>query len=211
MGILESIRKSRAKTKAEIKAATARAKKEAKEAAKLEYRRDKLLAKQEKNLLKAEKKSLKAKRKHERSLAENLLEQKRAGSLNKDKVMRWTGALRVILPLALPLVYRALTSVRDQATQTRAQQLGVDAEKLSRFAGPAAEVKARIQSVRENLKDSSLATGFKKDAEERLDELKEAADNAELMVPEQRRRALAGINRDLDDLTGQINERLLKG
>ncbi|MWK60368.1 hypothetical protein GO594_30780, partial [Pseudomonas otitidis] len=79
MGLFESIRKARAKTKAEIKAAKVRGRQEAKEAAKLEFKRDKFLARQEKKLLKEEKKGLKAKRKHEEKMAKNALEQLKAG------------------------------------------------------------------------------------------------------------------------------------
>lgn len=208
MGILEKIRKSRAKTKAEIKAAKARARQAAKEEAKLQLRREKLLAKQEQKLLKAEQKGLKAKRKHQRKMAENALEQVREGKINARKLTKWAGTARVALPLVLPLAYRAVTAGREQMVSARARKMGVSPEQLARFTGYGAPLKARIQGVRETLPDTSLPAGFIRDVGDRLDELQAAVDNAEYMTPEQRRRAHSSISRDLDQVTQQIQERL---
>lgn len=208
MGILESVRKHRAKTKAEIQAAKVRAKTEAKETAKLELRRSKLLAKQEKNLLAAEKQGLKKKRKHERKLAKTELARIKAGKFNKDKVNRLFSTSRLLLPVLLPLIYRAVNAGREKFVEARAHQIGVTADELAQFSGHGAPIKARLQGIQHSLEESSLPPGFVRDAEDRLKELGAAVDNAEFMTAEQRRRAHRSINRDIDQLVDQIQDRL---
>lgn len=211
MGILESIRKRRAKTKAEIRAAKTRAKTEAKESAKLDLKRAKLLAKQESNLVKAEQKGLKTKRKHERKQAETELAKIKAGKLNKDRVNRWLGASRLLIPVLLPVVYKLATAGREKFTEARASQVGVSSDELARFSGHGAPLKARLQGMYNSLQESDeLAPGFVRDAEDRLEELGSAVDSAEYMTPELRRRTHRTISRDIDSLADQIQESLTR-
>lgn len=208
MGIFEAIRKSRAKTKAEVQAAKTRARHEAKQEAKLQLKREKLLNKYEKGLIKEEKKGLKAKRKHERKMAENTLDQLKAGRLNTSTLSRYSGVARMALPVAMPMIYRAVTAGREQFVDAKARRIGVSADQLARFSGHGAALKARIDGVRENLDDRQLPTGFIQDVKERLAELETAADNAEFMTPDQRRRAHTTISRDIDAVTAEIQDRL---
>ncbi|MBV7282220.1 MULTISPECIES: DUF6474 family protein [unclassified Corynebacterium] len=208
MGLFRTIRKARLKSKAEIKAAKARAKKEAKEAAKLEYKRDKLLAKQEKNLLKADRKGMKNKRKHERKRAQQELDKLKAGKFNKKNAQRYAGFARTLAPLLLPLVYRGITWAKEQRIQQRSRKLGVAPEQLAQFNGHGAAVKARIAGISANVEKSSLPHGFVMDVEDRLKELDAAVDNAEFMTVEQRRRSHASINRDLDQIMHEVNSKL---
>ncbi|MCK2199815.1 DUF6474 family protein [Corynebacterium callunae] len=209
MGIFEKVRAARAKTKAEIKAAELKVKTEAKNKAKLDLKREKLLVQAEKNLLKAEEKGLKKRNKHELKMAKNILEQKRQGRLNKDKVTRWTGTARLLAPLLLPVFYRVSTEARNQIVKTKASRAGVTPEQLAQFAGHSAALKARIQGVRENAESAALPHGFIQDVKERLDELEAAAENSEFMSPQQRNRAHQSINRDLAQVSDQIQDRLL--
>ncbi|QMV84359.1 hypothetical protein HW450_08240 [Corynebacterium hindlerae] len=209
MGVFESMRKARAKTKAEVKAAKARAKAEVKAAQKAKVRQEKLLAKQEHKLLKAESKGLKAKRKQELKLAKTELARVQAGRFNKAKVQRYLGTARMLTPILLPLIYKASTQIREAITKQRAQKAGISAAEMSQFAGHGASLKARIAGMRKNLEDAPIARGFKIDADERLNELDKAVDNAEFMTPEQRRRAHRSITSDLDALAGQIQDKLV--
>lgn len=211
MGIFEAIRKSRARTKAEVQAAKVRAKHEAKQEAKLQLKREQLLHKFEKDLLKDEKKGLKAKRRHEEKMAENTLKQLRAGRLNADTFKRYSGLARVALPVMLPLIYRAITAGREQYVDAKARRVGVSADQLARFSGHGADLKARIDGLRHNLSQQQLPAGFVTDVRERLAELDTAADNSEFMTPEQRRRAHSTISRDIDAVAGEIQERLHRG
>lgn len=208
MGVLGKIRKARLKTKAEIKAAKARAKKEAKEASKLAYKREKLLAQQEKNLLKADRKGLKAKQKHERKRAQQELERIKEGKLNKRTAKRYAGAARTLAPLLIPVIYRGITWAKEQRIQSRSQKLGVRPDQLSQFNGHGAPVKARIAGISNNVQESDLPRGFVIDVEDRLKELSAAVDNAEYMTIEQRRRAHASINKDLDQIISEIDTKL---
>lgn len=208
MGIVKSFRKARAQKKIELKAAKARARQEAKSAAKMELKADKFLAKQEKKLLKEEKKGQKRKNKHELKLAKNELAQIKAGKFNAQNVARYSGALRAILPIALPLVYRGITMVRDSQANKQARAFGVSADELAKFAGYGAPLKARIAGMRETVNASSLPTGFIKDVEDRLRELSTAVDNAERMTTEKRQAAHRSITKDLDNLAQQIQDKI---
>ena len=109
MGVLGIIRKARRNVKAEIKAAEVHARQLAKDQAKADKRTAELLDKAEKRLLKEEKKGLKRKRKHEKDLAKAHLKRIEEAGITKKKAKQWTGAARVIVPVALPLIYKALT------------------------------------------------------------------------------------------------------
>lgn len=207
MGLLKSIRKARVDAKAKIKAAEAKARQEAKEAAKLEFKRDKLLAKQEKRLLKEEKKGLKAQRKHEEKMAENALEQLKAGSFNADSVKRYIGASRALAIFALPLAYRGMVQAQKAFDQRRASRLGVSSDDLARYAGHGAAERARIAGLRNALDEDVLPKSFIKDCEARLDTLESAVDTAEHMTRDLRVRSLRSVNNDLDLLGQEIQQR----
>ena len=208
MGIVSKIRKRRNKARKDIKAAQARARAEVKQSAKVLNRRQTLLASQEKALLKAEQKGLKEKRKHEMKLAKAEYERLQAGSINPDRVKRWIRATRIAIPFLLPFIYRGITAAQDANNKVRADRAGISTEKLAQFSGHGADLKARIEGIRQNLKTTDLPAGFVHDVEDRLDSFVQAADNAEYMTPDQRRRALNAINSDIDKVTAEIQHRL---
>ncbi|EEI26299.1 DUF6474 family protein [Corynebacterium glucuronolyticum] len=201
MGLFGAIRKARAKTKAEIKAAEARAKADSKNELKL----NKLLMKHEKNLAKHNAKLEKKRFKEDTKLAKQELAKIRAGRFNKDTVNRYAGALRALAPLAIPLIYRAVTQWREQNTNRQASQLGFSGADLASRGGHGAPLKVRMDKLRSV---EGLPTGFKKDVDARLDELEQAVDNAEHMTPEQRRATHRSIGNDLDLIASQIDEKL---
>lgn len=211
MGIFEAIRKSRAKTKADIKAAEVRARQLAKQQAKLDKRTLELLDKAEKRLLKEEKKGLKRKRKHEKDLAETYMKRIENSGITQKKAKQATGAARVLIPVLLPLAYKALTSLQQNRIDTRAAGMGLTSQDLARHSGRGAELKARIDAVRENVeKTDTIGEGFKNDARVRLDELEQAVRNAEHANPEQRRLAHNSVDEDLNALTAEVQEKLAR-
>lgn len=210
MGIFSKIRKARARTKAEIKAAKQRAKTEVKEEKKLALRQAKLLAKEKKTMEKSHLKNLRAKQKHEKRMAKQTYKQLKAGSFNKKNVKRYTGAARLLVPVVLPLIYRGVTWGREQLLKRKAHSFGVSSGDLAKFTGFGAPVKARIEAVRTSLEDSPLPAGLKRDISTRLDTLFAAADNADHMDTDQRDRIHRSITDDLDSVTGQIHSRLEK-
>ena len=196
MGVFEAIRKSRAKTKAEVKAAQTHARQLAKQEAKADERVAKLLDKAEKRLLKEEKKGLKR-------IEESGVTQKKA--------KQWVSAARILVPVLLPLVYKALTSFQQGQVNNRAAGLGLTSQDLARHSGRGAELKARIDAVRQNVEHTdNLGEGFKGDARVRLDELEQAVRNAEHANPEQRRLAHNSIDEDLNKLAAEVHAKLSK-
>ena len=201
MGLFGAIRKARAKTKAEIKAAEARAKADSKNELKL----NKLLMKHEKSLAKHNAKMEKKRFKEDTKLAKQELAKIRAGRFNKDTVNRYASALRALAPLAIPLIYRAVTQWREQNTNRQASKLGFSSADLASRGGHGAPLKVRMDTLREV---EGLPVGFKKDVDARLDDLEQAVDNAEHMTPDQRRATHRSISKDLDLIASQIDEKL---
>ena len=211
MGVFEAIRKSRAKTKAEVKAAQTHARHLAKQEAKADERVAKLLDKAEKRLLKEEKKGLKRKQKHEKDLAKAHLKRIQESGVTQKKAKQWISAARILVPVLLPLVYKALTSFQQGQVNNRAAGLGLTSQDLARHSGRGAELKARIDAVRQNINQTdNLGEGFKGDARVRLDELEQAVRNAEHANPEQRRLAHNSIDEDLNKLAAQVHAKLSK-
>lgn len=210
MSILKNFRRSRAAAKAELKAAKTRAKSQVKAAEKATHHQQKLLAKQEKALIKSEEKGLKKRRKHEYKMAKQELEKIKAGKLNAGTITRYAGALRTAAPILLPLIYRGITALRGRAEEAKAKQAGVSSSQLASFTGHGASLKARIQGIRNSLDNTALPAGFQRDVKDRLKELDAAVDNAEFMTSQQRTRAHNTINNDIDTVTNEIQQRLVK-
>lgn len=208
MGLFEAIRKARARTKAEIKAAEARARKLAKEQAKADQKTAQLLDKAEKRLLKEEKKGLKRKRKHEEKLAKAHLKRIEESGLTQKKAKQWVSASRVLVPVLLPLAYKAYTSYQQNRINTRAAGIGVDPQDLARHSGRGAELKARIDALRTSLEHTeSLPSGFRGDAKVRLNSLARNVRDAEHLNPEQRRLAYASVENELAELGAEITKK----
>ena len=122
MGIVTSLLKHRARLrseakahiKAQIKSAKAQAKEVGRQQRRADKNRDRLLARQEKSLHKQNSRGLKAKRRHERKMAKASLAKMRAGRFNRQNIVRYTAAGRMLAPIALPLLYRGVTFARAQ-------------------------------------------------------------------------------------------------
>lgn len=210
MGILKKNRRRKnvkaTKAKAELKKAEARARKFARDEAKADLRTMELLDKAEQRLLKEEKKALKSKRKHEKQLAQAHLKRIEESGLTKKKAKQWTGAARALVPVLLPLVYKAWTSYRQGELDNRAAGMGLTSQDLARHSGRGAELKARIEALRANVdNESSLPRGFADDARVRLADLDQAVRNAEHASPEQQRLTHNAIEQDLTDLAAEIH------
>ena len=133
MGIVTSLLKHRARLrseakahiKAQIKSAKAQAKEVGRQQRRADKNRDRLLARQEKSLHKQNSRGLKAKRRHERKMAKASLAKMRAGRFNRQNIVRYTAAGRMLAPIALPLLYRGVTFARAQLVAAKARRLGV--------------------------------------------------------------------------------------
>lgn len=217
MGIFKTIRKSRKKKRsraavqltraeAQVKSAEARARKYARDEARADKRTAELLDKAEKRLLKEEKKGLKRKRKHEKQLAEAHLKRIEESGLTKKKAKNFAGGARAIIPIALPLIYKSLTSLQQRKLNNRAASMGLTPQDLARHSGRGAELKARIDALRASLEnDETLPRGFGDDARARLADLDQAVRNAEHASPEQQRITHNSIEEDLTELAAQLH------
>ena len=203
--------------KAEVKAAKRdqkhQHKLELKEAAgrvrSLENRALKRAEKIRKASAKDEKKALAAKQRHQTKMAEKILQQQRSQGFNKDKAKSWIGGARLLVPVLVPLAYRAITAIQRREHSSAAQKFGVSANDAARYQGHGAPLLARIEATRGSLTELRKSgvkgtDGFIKDANSRLDVMTDAINTAEKMTPEQRRRAHHSITAELDSLDRQI-------
>lgn len=198
--------------KLELKEAAGRVRSEeklGKKELKLENRALKRAEKIRKASAKDEKKALAAKQRHQTKMAEKILAQQRSQGFNKDKAQSWIGGARLLVPVLVPLAYRAITAIQRREHSSAAQKFGVSADDAARYQGHGAPLLARIEATRGSLtelrKSGAKGTdGFIKDANSRLDVMTDAINTAEKMTPEQRRRAHHSITAELDSLDRQI-------
>lgn len=200
MGLLSTILKRRRQRKALEKAAKFKAKQEVRANAKLEKRKEAYLRKTAKQVRKMDAKQLKERRRHEEKMATAAVQQMRAGRFTARNVMRYTGAARVLAPIAIPLIYRAITQLQGYEERSVAHRAGVKTSKLAKFQGrnTAASERARIEALRKQLDDKRIPSGFAKDINDRLDDLDNAASNAQSMNAEQAERVLESIRYELN-------------
>jgi multidrug efflux pump subunit AcrA (membrane-fusion protein) len=201
MGILTSARQRRHEKRASYKAAKVQARTEARETAKLDRKKEEYLQKMARKVRKQDARDLKAQRKHDAKLAEATVQQLKAGRFNAKTMLRYTGAVRVLLPVAIPLVYRAFTQLSQQGTGR-----GTTAE-FSNFVGVGAPQRARIADMRLRLSHRKLPAGFVKDANARLDELENSLDNASGMSASQTSNLTSSVSTELDLLDRQFAEK----
>lgn len=208
MGLFESIRKARAKTKAEIKAAEAKARQLAKEEAKADKQTAKLLDRAEKRLIKEEKQGLKRKQKHAEKMAKTELKKIEESGLTKKKAKQLVGASRILIPVLVPLVYRAVTAWQENQTNERARA-GLPTTDAARYSNQGAELKGRLQAIRNKVRnEDALNDKFRRDVAVRIDELVAAVENSERMEGSQRRVAQDSIDQETNKLTAEIQEKL---
>lgn len=198
--------------KLEMKEAAGRVRSEeklSKKELKLDNRAIKRAEKLRKAQAKDEKKALKAKQRHQTKMAEKILEQQRSAGFTKDKAKSWIGGARLLVPVLVPLAYRAITAIQNREQSSSAHKFGVSADDAARHQGHGAPLLARIEATRASLKSLSISKkhgvdGFIKDAKSRLDIMTDAVSAAEKMTPEQRRRAHHSVTAELDALDRQI-------
>lgn len=209
MGIMKALFKARAQRAAEIKAAKVRARQEVKSAAKLELKKSKLLARQEQKLLKDERKTLKSKRKHELKLAEAQLAQIKAGRFNTKNVLRYSAAARALAPVILPLIYKGIVTLREYNATKQTAQLAIPTPNSQSTNSDDGQLNSRISQLEKTLRQYKLPTGFRKNAEARLKELRFAVSNATYFSAEKQSGVHRAIAADLDQIEKEIMEQAL--
>ena len=202
MGVVSSARRRRYEKKAAYKAAKVQARTEARETAKLDRRKEEYLRKMAKKVRKQDARDAKALRKHDEKIARSTVEQIKAGRFNASTMLRYTGALRVLLPVAIPLAYRALTQLSQSSTGQ-----GTSAE-FSNFVGAGAPQRARIADLRFRIDNGKVPSGFAKDAKARLDELENSLNNASGMSESQTSNLTSSVSTELDLLDKELSEKM---
>lgn len=202
MGVLSSARRRRHEKKAAYKAAKVQARTEARELAKLDRKKEEYLHKMARKVRKQNNRDLKEQRKHDAKLAQATVQQLKAGRFNAKTVLRYAGALRVLIPVAVPLIYRGVTQI-SQGTSRRSATA-----EFSNFVGVGAPQRARIADLRTRLDRTKVSTGFAKDATERLDQLENSLDNASGMSESQTDNLTASVSTELDLLDRQFAEKV---
>ncbi len=128
----------------------------------------------------------------------------KAGRFNAKQVMRYSAAIRALAPLLLPLIYKFVVSLRENANKRNVQQLGMVAAETGKQSERANELKNRISEMEKSLNEYGIPAGFKRDAQDRLKQLSTALTNAQHMSSDQQERAHSTISADLDELNKEI-------
>jgi hypothetical protein len=209
-------RKSRATRRAEARAIKAKAKLEARLGARNERRRIKSAQRGAANIVKAQ---LKAQRDSDKSaikVAETQLKAARDGKLLSPARIRRTMTIsRLLAPVLVPIVYRAVTEVRGMLDERRAERLGVPLSQVGQFSGHGGQLSARIAGTERSLR--GVAEKKPKDTEtkqfvgamtERLTDLAAAVTAAESMPATRRRAAHTAISEQLDGIDADLMARL---
>lgn len=221
MGLF-SKKPSRAARKAEAKALRAKAKTEARLAAKNESRKWNKALKHEVKLAKQQSKAQRRAEKVQLQVADKQLkaaeQQARAaaeGRMTVNRAKRFVGVSRILAPVMIPVVYRAVTAARGYLDDRRARAYGVAPEELVKFTGHGAKLSARIAgaeaSTREVLDRDPKNAEVRKFADaitNRLEELNTAVRAAERMAPARRRAAHQAISTELDGIEADLLARL---
>lgn len=214
MGLFK--RKSRATRRAEARAIKARAKADAKHSARNELRRIKSAERSENKAIKAQ---LKVARDADRTavkVAEAQLKAAREGKLlSPTRIRRALTVSRLLAPVVVPVVYRAVIAARGAIDERRADRLGVPLSQLGQFSGVGGQLSARVAGAENSLRQ--VAEKKPKDAEtkqfvaamtERLSALSAAVTAAENMPGPRRRDAHAAIAGQLDGIDADLMARL---
>jgi Family of unknown function (DUF6474) len=209
-------RKSRATRRAEAKAIKAKAKLEAKLGAKNERRRIKSAERAGAKTVRAQIKAQRDTDKAAVKVAETQLKAVRDGKLlSAARIRRTLTVSRLLAPVLVPVVYRAVTEVRGILDDRRAERLGVPLSQIGQFSGHGGQLSARIAGAERSLR--SVAEKKPKDAEtkqfvgavtERLTDLAAAVTAAETMPTTRRRAAHAAIAEQLDGIDADLMARL---
>lgn len=209
-------RKTRATRRAEARAIKAKAKLEARLSARNERRRFKAAQRAETRALKAQ---LRAQRDSDRAavrIAETQLKAAREGKLlSPTRIRRTITVVRLLAPVAVPVLYRGAIAARGYVDQRRADRLGVPLSQVGQFSGNGGHLSARIAGAEHSLRQ--VAEKKPKDAEtkqfvaamtERLGDLSAGVTAAENMPTPRRRSAHAAIERQLDGIEADLMARL---
>lgn len=174
MGVFSTLRRRRYEKKAAYKAAKVQARATAKAQAKLDRNAEKYLRRTTGKIRKAELKDAKAQRKQDGKLAEALVAQAKNRGPSAKKALGLLGTVRVVLPVALPLIYRGLNQLNRVPAGQGLARTGSGAA----FTGKDAVLRARIDDLRNRLTGGSVPEKFRSDATARLGKLESSLDRA---------------------------------
>lgn len=206
MGLLKRRRQKRRDRKLAAKLAKRQAKARTRHEKQLGLKKEKYVNKTAKKVLKQEKKDTKAQRKHEKHLATAAVDRARNRGFSPKMATKWVSGARVLAPIAIPLFYRGMTLLQGRQLSSTAKQWGLSSGQLAQFRGEGAPMKARIENIRIQLKNAP--SGFARDAESRLEQLKAAISSAERMPTQQRQRALSKVSAELDSIQGEVHSKV---
>lgn len=208
MGIVSSMRRHRYQKKAAYKAAKVQAKHTAKATAKRDRTRDRYLRRTASKIRAIDAKAAKQQNKRDTETAKALVAQAKARRITGRKVLGWVGAARVIIPVAAPLVYRALAKLGTAGGGVSAVSghfgggRGADAG-----YGPDAVQRARIANIRNRAGARAVPDSTRSEILRKLATLETSLDSAaNAGSGSAREKILAVTTTELDRLDSQLTE-----
>lgn len=203
-------KRKRASRRAEAKALKHKASLEAKYGARTDRKRLRVERRATDRVSRAQVSTLKAQEEAARKTAEKATRDR----LSVGNVRKYLGVARVLMPVLIPLAYRAATFIRSRLDLRRAQQLGVSVEQLAEYSGHGAALTARIANAESSTRDilahynDRETTEFVATTRERLTNLDTAIRTAEHMPAPARKSAHNAIGGELTGIESELLSRL---
>lgn len=203
-------KRKRVSRRAEAKALKHKAAKEAKYGARIDRKRLRAERRTADKVSRAQIATLKAQEDAARKTAEKATRDR----FSVSQVRKYLGVARVLMPVLIPLAYRAATFIRGRIDVRRAQKLGVGLDQLADYSGHGASLTARIANAETSTKDILARHGDPDTVEfiavtrERLTNLNTAVRTAEHMPAPARKSAHTAIGGELTGIETELLGRL---
>ena len=199
MGVVSSIRRRRHEKKAAYKAAKVHAKETAKATAKADKARDRYLQKTAGKIRAIDDKAAKRQDKKDLESAKALVAQAKSKRVTAGKVLGWVSTARVVIPVAAPLVYRAVAKLGSTPSGQGLSSLLGGFGAGGTAPGHDAVQRARIADLRNRAGASTVPDSVEKEIISKLGTLettlKSASSDAEL----------AAVSTELDLLDARLD------
>lgn len=206
MGVFSTLRRRRLEKKAVFKAAKVQAKATAKATAKQDKAREKYLRRTAGKIRSIETKAAKRQDRKDVETAKALVARAKSKTVTAGTVLGWVGAARVIVPVAVPLAYRALAKLG-----TTGGSEGVGAL-LSSFGagkvhlGADSVQRARITDLRNRAGARNVPDGVRSEITRKLTTLESTLDAVAGNGSAGSATSLAAVTTELDALDRRLDE-----
>jgi len=212
MGVFGTLRRRRLEKKAAFKAAKVQARETARATAKQDRAREKYLRRTAGKIRTLEARSAKRQDRRDLETAKALVARAKSRTVTPGKILGWVGAARVLVPVAAPLAYRALTTLVQRSGSNGAGPLsGATTDGLGAAGtdptGPGAVQRARIADLRNRIGARNVPDAVRKKISAKLSSLESTLDSVYAReTGNDAQKTADAVTTELDQLDRQLAE-----